>query len=97
MEICIVLVNYNGLPDTLRCLCSLEAAGRPDPRKNCVYCVLEDAPPVRACGTEGNVRLRALLPGRCVSRPACDVVRRHYGWKQTLSWYVMSPISRSRL
>ena len=29
-RLCIVLVNYNGLPDTLRCLRSLEAAGRPD-------------------------------------------------------------------
>ena len=28
-RVCIVLVNYNGLPDTLRCLRSLEAAGRP--------------------------------------------------------------------
>lgn len=26
----VVLVNYNGLPDTLRCLRSLDAAGRPD-------------------------------------------------------------------
>jgi GT2 family glycosyltransferase len=27
---CVVLVNYNGLPDTLRCLRSLETAGRPE-------------------------------------------------------------------
>jgi GT2 family glycosyltransferase len=30
LRCCIVLVNYNGLADTLRCLRSLEAAGRPD-------------------------------------------------------------------
>ncbi len=30
MRCCIVLVNYNGLADTLRCLRSLDAAGRPD-------------------------------------------------------------------
>ena len=30
MKACIVLVNYNGLADTLQCLRSLEVAGRPD-------------------------------------------------------------------
>ncbi len=30
MRCCVVLVNYNGLADTLRCLRSLEAAGYPD-------------------------------------------------------------------